>query len=205
MRSEARISTTRTTRVVVVALLAVLALGARAVRAEVAIGVAGGAFVPTSDLALPDQNLGVAPGSTYAVTARWLPSPRLALEARWQQVFASLDLDDPRITGSALDVDALTAGARYLLRDAGASLRPWLAGHVGWYHANGRTTRMRVGAGAGEQLITQRGDTIGFNVAAGVSLALGHGVSVDVEARYHYTSELHFVTPLAGFTLDLLP
>jgi opacity protein-like surface antigen len=205
MRSEARISTTRTTRVALAASLAVLALGASAVRAEVAIGVAGGAFVPTSDLALPDQDLGIALGSTYAVTARWLPLPRLALEVRWQQVFATLDLDDPRATGSALDVDALTTGARYALRDPAATLVPWLAGHVGWYHASGHTTREQLGARAGEQTVTRRGDTIGFNVAAGVSVALGHGVSIEVEARYHYTSELHFVTPLVGLTLDILP
>lgn len=207
MRNEARIPTTRTVRAVLASLLASLALGTSDAGGEVAIGAAGGAFVPTSDLALPDQDLGVAIGSTYAVTAGWWPSPQLSLEARWQQVFAALDLDDLRTTSSALDVDMLTAGARYALRDPASTIRPWVAGHVGWYHATGYTTHREPGARGGEQTIARRGDTIGCNVAAGVLLRLADGLSLEVEARYHYTytPELHFVTPLVGLTLELLP
>jgi hypothetical protein len=186
-----------------------LSIGARRAHGQLHVGLSGGALVPASDLSLPDASLGVGAGSSYAVETGWLLGKRLELGLRWQQVFASLDLDDDSVTGTALDVGALTAGARFFVLGTEESLRPWVALHVGWYHADGAVDQVSGvparGRPAPEVSTERRGDTMGLNVGGGLDVEIAERLSVGLELRYHYTAELNFLTPLVGFRVRFSP
>jgi hypothetical protein len=186
-----------------------LSIGARHAHAQLHVGVRGGALVAASGLSLPDASLGVGAGSSYALEAGWMLGERLELGLRWQQVFASLDLTDDSVTGTQLDVGALTGGVRCFVLGTAATLRPWIALHVGWYRADGAVDQVSGvpsrGRPAPEVSTERHGDTMGFNVGGGVGVAVTELLSIDLELRYHYTAELGFLTPLLGFSVRFDP
>jgi hypothetical protein len=178
-------------------------MASRDARGQIQVGLRGGGLATSSDLALPDASLGVGGGSSYSVEAGWLLGERWEVGLRWQQVFASLDLDDDSVTGSELDVNALSAGARYFPFAHRHRFRPWVAGHVGWYRADGAVDQRLPGVPvrggpAPEVSIERQGDTMGFNVGGGLDVEIAERVSIGLELRYHYTAELGFLTPLVG-------
>lgn len=172
--------------------------------------VRGGGLVASSRLDVPEGDFGVGTGSSYAIEIAYGLGEKLALGLRWQQVFAVLDLEDPSVTDTALDLNALTAGARFAPLAGSLRWQPWLGAHLGWYRARGLVAQTLPGlpgveGSARERSESRSGDTLGVNVAAGVDLRITESTSIDVELRYHYTAQLDFLTPLVGVTVRFDP
>jgi hypothetical protein len=154
-----------------------------------------------------DTRLHAKPAPTYAVGLGWPFGDALEVFARWQQVTTAVEVHASPASAGNLDAFSLTFGARYLFLDRDEVLRPWLDVGAGWYRGSVRIGRQNMsrtsGGNAIKESIVGRGDAAGVTAAAGVDFRLSRPLSLMVEVRYNWASDIDFVTPLAGFSLDL--
>lgn len=172
--------------------------------AQLELSAEGGAVVHAGSIeiggALPPVDVGVGP--TYAIGLGWALTENVAVQLRWQQIFAELEIDDPRPSDATLDVSGLTVGARYEFLAAERRLRPWIDVGVGWYQGVGEGRIEDAAVAASGRVVDLRvhqdGDAVGVTVAGGASIHLIGRVSALVSIRYHYASKVDALTPLAG-------
>jgi opacity protein-like surface antigen len=53
--------------------------------------------------------------------------------------------------------------------------------------------------------IRRSGNTIGANVAVGAEIEVADRLFVELEMRYHYTTEVSVLTPLVGVSFQFVP